>query len=242
MDEQEGKKPTISLIQAFPTLVCVYDWPDKEEFNRDLILELYQLRSRDPNGIYRSNLAGTWHSDLTVLKDCGEPGDQLGRMFHKVFSTLGDVQAEKRGGNFKLSLTAWAMIYSDRGYSTPHTHPNCHFSGVYYPMDGCKDEKVMATGVRVRPGTLEFMDVRGGPNAQQVKGLNLNPSVRLEPRAGRMVVFPAWLPHMVHPIHGREDRIAVACNASVVNYDPPKEEKSEQPAEKPKQREGKKAK
>lgn len=225
---QEGK---LQVIPAFPTFVCAYQWPDIEGFNFDLELELYRMRTRDHEGIYRSNAAGTWHSALTALKECGEPGKKLGQMFFQLFTSLADCHGGKKGGKYEMTLSAWAMMYRDGGYSTPHTHPNCHFSGVYYVRTGKAEEpKTMATGVKVLPGTIEFLDTRGGPNSQQITGLTLQPALRMPPTPGLMLVFPAWLPHFVHPVTGEGERIAVSCNAQIRKYIlPSEEEKKDDP-------------
>jgi uncharacterized protein (TIGR02466 family) len=221
---EEGK---LGVTSAFPTFVCTYKWPNVEGLNWDLAAELYKVRGADPEGIYRSNIAGTWHSADRVLEKCGEPGKKLGQMFFQVFTAMADCHGGKKGGKYEMGLTAWAMMYSDRGYSTPHTHPNCHFSGVYYVAtdDGDAEPKTMATGVKVRPGTLEFIDVRGGPAGHQVQGLTMNPALRIPPEPGLMVVFPAWLPHFVHPVDGGKERLAVACNAGIRKYHLPSDNK-----------------
>ena len=209
---------------AFPTFVGIREWVGTEELNRLLELEIMRVRTKDPEGIYRSNIAGCWHSGDNITKAIGPAGEMLNSMFFAAFSDLAGAQAPKRG-EIKLSLQTWAMMMRDRGYSTTHTHPNCHFSGVYYVRTGPESpEKTMATGVAVHPGDIEFMDIRGGPNSQQVKGLTLQPSLRFTPRAGTMLVFPSWLPHFVHPVDGEGDRISVACNATVVKFEPKKEE------------------
>jgi uncharacterized protein (TIGR02466 family) len=209
----------VQFINAFPTLIGVRQWEGVEELNKQLALEIYKERTRDPEGIYRSNIAGTWHSKDKVTARLGDAGAELNRMFFEVFSAITGGHAPHKG-TVKLALQPWAMMYRDRGYATVHTHPNCHFSGVYYVETGPESpSKTMATGVIVKPGSLEFIDTRGGVGAQQVPGLVLQPSVRIPPVAGMMIVFPCWLPHFVHPVEGEGDRIAVACNATVAKYE-----------------------
>lgn len=206
------------FANAFPTYLAIREWEGVEELNTALELELYKQRAQDPTGIYRSNVAGTWHSADNVTGLIGKAGEQLNQMFFEVFSDLAGAHATSKG-QVKLRLQTWAMMYQDRGYATVHTHPNCHFSGVYYIRSGPKaPDKVMATGVSVQPGSLEFIDVRGGPNAIQVKGMVLQPSLRVPPKEGLMIVFPCWLPHFVHPVEGPGERIAVACNATILEY------------------------
>lgn len=236
---EEGK---FKANLAFPTIIGTYLWPDVEQLNRDLALELYKLRGEDHEGIQRSNVGGTWHSKTTVLTQCGAPGQQLGKMFYQVFAHLARANGSPAGNQLEMNLAAWAMIYGDRGYSTPHTHPNCHYSGVYY-IAGAEEQNPL--GSKIAPGTLEFVDPRGGPNSLQVRGIMTNPTFRIPFQPGLMAVFPSWLVHFVHPLYNdkNQDRISVACNGTIVKVTPPKEEKSEdKPAKKPKQREGKKAK
>lgn len=219
-------KPTgkTKFANAFPTYLAIREWEGVEELNNKLELELYKHRADDPEGIYRSNVAGTWHSGDNVTQYLGDAGKQLNQMFFETFSDIAGAYSATKG-QVKLRLQPWAMMYKDRGYATVHTHPNCHFSGVYYvrsaPPTG--PAKIMATGVAVQPGDLEFIDLRGGPNALQVKGMVLQPSLRIHPKPGMMIVFPCWLPHFVHPVEGPGDRISFACNATVLEFAPHKE-------------------
>ncbi len=114
-------------------------------------------------------------------------------------------------------------MYKNGGLASPHNHPNCHVSGVYYVDDGEPGEaQMMATGTQVPPGALEFIDTRSGVGQQAIKGFNLQPSFRLPAKKHRMVVFPSGLKHMVYPFTGAGERISVACNGSLKQYTPPK--------------------
>jgi uncharacterized protein (TIGR02466 family) len=224
----KDEKQKVTVHNAFPTNVGVIDWevtPDGtpiDEFVQDMEVQLYRMRAKDPDGIYRSNLAGTWHSKDTVLRET-KRGPELERMFHTVFQEMSKLN-HAQPGEYGWQLQAWCMMYSDRGYATPHTHPNCHFSGVFYVNAGAETEELtMATGVRVWPGMFEAIDPR--TVNMSAPGLNLQPGFRLPPKTGRMICFPSWLPHMVHPVIGDDMRIAVACNGAVKKFTPAKEDK-----------------
>ena len=213
----------------FPTFVVQMEWPDTEQLNADLELDLCKRRIKDPDGIYRSNTAGTWHSDTTLLDHPRKTANEaLFKMFGRGFNQLAVQHAAPQNQIMSWKLQAWGMIYSDRGYATPHNHPNCHFAGVYYVKtgaDGSSPEKVMATGVSRQAGDLEFI----GPHAhaQQAKGINLQQAFKVTPKPGLMVLFPAWLNHFVHPLDLDEGdtRIAISCNGTLVKSEPHKEEK-----------------
>ncbi len=222
----EQEPSPINKSVMFPTFFLVKQWDNSEKLNDALRLEIYRERIRNPAGIYRSNASGTHHTDTKLLQWAGDPAQQLADMWTVMFRALADQWGGQTGGSYEFSMSAWAMIYADRGYATAHTHPNCHMSGVYYvdSKDG-ENPKTMATGDRVWPGELEFVDTRGCFQLQ-VPGLVLQPAQRIKPTPGLMVVFPSWVPHFVHPVVGDEERISIACNASIRKYTRPnKEEK-----------------
>ena len=33
-----------------------------------------------------------------------------------------------------------------------------------------------------------------------------------------LVIFPAWIEHMVHPHHGSENRISIAINIKLIDF------------------------
>lgn len=205
------------LLQIFPTDLQRIDWPEAGALNDDLKDALWKKRALDPKGVYRSNSSETWHSQDDVLSTTGEAGQMLADMFHQAFMQYASNYSNYKG-ELQMKLAAWAMMYSDRGYATVHTHPNCHFSGVYYVDVGEKVEDVtMATGVRIQPGTIEFVDTRP-TGSVRAPGLNLQPAARIEPKDGRMLCFPHWLPHFVHPVVGDHVRIAIACNATILSF------------------------
>ena len=46
-------------------------------------------------------------------------------------------------------------------------------------------------------------------------GLSVGSNETVSPKAGRLVMFPAWLLHQVRPYRGDAERISVALNLSV---------------------------
>lgn len=199
----------------FPTIPLSRDWGNVEGMNQSIKEQLWRERALDPEGLYRSNLAGTWHSKDGVLQRMGDAGKQLHDMFGQGFTTYAyEIFKTDPKLRVEVRMSAWAMIYGDRGYAAVHTHPNCHVSGVYYVDNTAQErELIMATGVPVRSGDIEFLDTRRGGEFQ-IKGMNRNPSAVFGYKTGRMLLFPSWLPHYVHPIVGPGERIAIACNAT----------------------------
>ena len=167
-------------------------------------------------------MSGTWHSKDDVLETCGRAGEKLADIMFKAAMEYAGWFATHPGGNLEMKLSAWAMMYAKGGYATVHNHPNCQFSAVYYVAGGHEsEEKVMATGDTITPGSIEFIDTRGA-GMTSIKGLNFSPVARIVPKAGRLLVFPSWLPHFVHPVD-TDDRISIACNIRILKYVLPKE-------------------
>ncbi|TCJ36581.1 TIGR02466 family protein [Parafrankia sp. BMG5.11] len=110
---------------------------------------------------------------------------------------LGDAAAEVTQG---ILAEAWAVVYRGGGSLRPHTHHDSAWSGVYYVDAGGTDA-----------GHLQMLDPRPAAVARGTS----SGAVRTEPRPGRMVAFPGWLPHSVQatlPDGGL--RIAVAWNVA----------------------------
>jgi hypothetical protein len=214
--------PPLGIMSVFPTHIGQRQY-DAEGLNQKLISNIYRNKGEDSEGMYRSNAAGTWHSDTDLLSWIDEP--DLGKMFQKSFCAYTQTYGVKPNAEIGLRLQAWAMVYKDGGYATVHTHPNCHMSAVYY-LDNTSDDvdhgRKMVTGARACPGDIEFVDSRAS-GGYQFPGVNLLSAFRLTPTAGMMIVFPSWLQHFVHPIIGKKDRLCISCNATITSHNPPKE-------------------
>ena len=206
-------------MDIFQTLVQQTDFPF-ESFTNKLQDEILEYKKDDEDGVYRSNQAGTWHSNDLLFQSI-ESGQELSQMFFDCFQKYAGAHATQPG-EIHMKLSAWAMVYSNGGYATVHTHPNCQFSGVFYVNTGEQSDEVTATGTSIKAGDIEFVDTRGS-GAFQVKGLNLQPAARITPKTGRLIVFPSWLPHFVHPVRGDSTRISVACNSKILQYNIHKE-------------------
>lgn len=91
-------------------------------------------------------------------------------------------------------------------YHRTHTHPNRFLSGVYYVQvpDGA--------------GAIEFTDpiaarVNTAPPLKTSSDFYPQ-SIKVEPKEGMIVLFPAWLAHSVGPTHGETPRLSVSFNFS----------------------------
>jgi len=123
----------------------------------------------------------------------------------------------------------WAnLIFDAGGYSTPHFHGSGRtlWSGVYYPqglekndnLDEFKEEEWIQLGHKDGDGILVLYDPAKVVKAQVYKPFKTaeyyGQEVTVVPRESLLVLFPAWMSHMVTPLTKKENRysISFACN------------------------------
>jgi uncharacterized protein (TIGR02466 family) len=107
----------------------------------------------------------------------------------------------------EIELFAWANVLRDGDYFTPHTHANSAWSGALYLDVGDAGAE--------HGGLLCFRDPRAGA-AMVIAESNAFDSactVRIAPKSGELIAFPAWLVHWVTPYRGARPRISIAFNA-----------------------------
>lgn len=201
-----------SLTMQFGTPLVSYRWPASEEMNEGLTkLILREEESDDEGRGVRSN-AGGWQSRGNLIMR-PEPEFQAlkQRMETMVFGLLGAlVRKDGTKRTFTLLFDSWANVCRNGNYNVVHTHPNAMWSIVYYVAAGEPDASIPYSGL------LELLDPRESANYIQVPNTVLDARTFVENRPGRMVLFPSWVKHMVHPFVGSGVRISIACNVNVV--------------------------
>jgi uncharacterized protein (TIGR02466 family) len=200
-------------VTLFSTPVVLSDLPDAAALNADLRAAIVHRETTHP-GTQHSNLGG-WQSEWDMDRWGGAAAIKLlaiGR------NTANRVTTDRLGNPVALTWKAnlWANIKRSGLGNEFHSHPGSFWSGVYYVDDG---------GIEADPslgGELEFMDPRGpGPAmyaphlAYGKAGLSVGANETVRPKAGRLVMFPAWLLHQVRPYRGKAQRISIAFNLSL---------------------------
>ena len=201
-----------SLSMVFATHLVVHDWPNSETHNSEL-QELVLGKEADDlkNDITRSN-SGGWQSAgnlITWKESCIEIFRQ--RIEKLVTNILQHIIRDQGGDrSFRLLIDSWANVNRRGDYNVVHTHPNCMWSGVYYVTPGVPDPDVPHGGL------LELLDPREAANYIQVTNTVLDARHFFENKPGRMLLWPSWVKHMVHPYVGEGERISIAFNVNVV--------------------------
>jgi uncharacterized protein (TIGR02466 family) len=201
-----------SLTMQFGTPFVSYLWPDTEKMNQALAeLILAEEKSDDEGRGIRSN-AGGWQSRGNLITRPDPEIQALKQLMEEmVFSLLGAiVRKDGTERTFTLLFDSWANVCREGNYNVVHTHPNAMWSIVYYVAAGNPDASIPYSGL------LELLDPRESANYIQVPNTVLDGRTFVENRPGRMVLFPSWVKHMVHPFVGSGVRISIACNVNVV--------------------------
>ncbi len=98
------------------------------------------------------------------------------------------------------SIRIWGTVLGSEGCQTPHNHPLGWLSGVYYAQ--LPSDMAEPGG---QDGWLEF----GAPPERYV--VSCEPALRaVEPKEGRLVLFPSYFYHRTEPFQSSEPRISLA--------------------------------
>jgi uncharacterized protein (TIGR02466 family) len=104
---------------------------------------------------------------------------------------------------------SWAHITRDGGYHESHVHPNCSWCGIYYLEPGdCTFNP--PNGVNRFFPTTQVQYVDYGTQAW------VQVPIASQPTEGKLILFPAYVPHSAAPYRGTRDRIVLSFNARVV--------------------------
>ena len=182
----------------FPTPIYIADLND-QNLNQQLEQDIIAWSNRD-KGLNRTNVNG-WHSptDMNKLPEYKKLIDILYEAQREIYKQE-HLDSEPFLGNM------WANINPPGAMNRAHMHPNALWSGVYY--------------VKAHPdsGHLKVDDPRAAASMSRPRQKSGPTPSRLwretsfEPKAGRLIMFPAWLTHCVDPNKSNDIRISVSFN------------------------------
>ena len=202
-------------------------WPDCDELNRQLRRVVLDRMAASP-GLKKSNCGG-WQSERN-LQLWGGPAveellDRMHTMLREVIrATVHDPDESLLNG---WDIEAWANVNQLGDSVAAHTHSGGvnMWAAIYYVDTGD------AAGAP-SSGFTHFMDMSGTPrpvcdDAPVPSSLPATGSrqdrceqpawhgdhdLQIQPHAGKMVIFPATLPHYVTSYEGTDKRITIAFN------------------------------
>ena len=193
------------FLALWSTLVLQRELPGHEAANALLqeLIEAQDAAQPDLTTDYRAdNLLALEHPVIGWLREC-------------VNKTAVDYLA-RCGLDYALewTLQGWASVNRFGDYHDLHNHPHAYLSGTYYVAVPAQPTRRELPGRGDRtPGAISFYDPRGQANMTAIKG---DPQIEAEhlvqPGAGTVLMWPAFLHHLVHPNLAQAPRISISFN------------------------------
>tara|TARA_R100000278_G_scaffold9217_5_gene11136 strand:+ start:1477 stop:2055 length:579 start_codon:yes stop_codon:yes gene_type:complete len=185
------------IIESFfPTLIYGKDIKiDNRLFEKEII----EWSKKDP-GVQKTNRKG-WHSTTEMHKiPVFKP------LVNEILVTMNEIWEKEWLDRVPVLGNMWANINPPGAYNAPHIHPNSLFSGVYYVKAPKNSGRLVCNDPRA--GVQLNMPVRkeGQPPKELWRDCTL------EPKEGRLIIFPFYLWHNVESNLSEDLRISVSFN------------------------------
>jgi uncharacterized protein (TIGR02466 family) len=205
--EQPSPMNSNTIQARWHFAVPVYEKLIADFFPRQqrLIDTILAMRQSD-TGIRRSNQGG-WHSDDRLLYN--EDNDirwLMQAILKMAAASIHDFEKDRAHGN-PLMTIAWANINNTHDWNQPHQHLPADWSGVFYVS---VDEAKERTVGKPAPGDILFFNP--APQGDRLKSYC---TISYPPKNGLLLLFPAFLMHMVTPHTSENPRISISFNIRV---------------------------
>jgi tetratricopeptide (TPR) repeat protein len=209
LDDERGE-----ILNGYDSLVRIFDleppegFSNMESFNRELDAWLDRLHPTTREHIYQSLRGGS----QTVEQIFGQGFELIDRLEKRISEAVTRYVADlkpdenhpflsRKGEGFSYA-GSWSSRLSDKGFHANHLHPEGWISSCYYVAvpEAAKDENA-------RQGWIKF----GEPDI----AVPLKEPVRraIQPKPGRLVLFPSYMWHGTIPFYDTEKRTTIAFDA-----------------------------
>lgn len=195
--------PRPEVMRLWPTQILRHRLPGAEQANPHLaehVLNLDAARADMTVGYLEANIFDGKHPAIGWLRNC-------------VDRAVLDY-AKEAGIDYDLEwrIQGWANVNRFGDYHNLHNHPHSWLSGTYYVQVPDRPKKLPGRS-DLNPGAISFYDPRPQANMNAVRGDGqVDPEFRILPKPGEMLLWPAFLHHLVHPNHSDEPRISISFN------------------------------
>ena len=196
----------INTHKFFSVPIFEFRLENSDVLNIDLEKYIYDLRSKNPDGIKKSN-AGGWHSPNFKINE----NPILIRFLNQIKNCLKKIISEEFGWKYDLNKIKidgmWSIINKKNSFNTKHNHPNCFLSSAYYVK------------AKNNSGCINFFDPKEQKNIRYPiteKITELSAQVtKFEPEEGTLLIFPSYLYHSVEENLSNEDRVVISFNIDI---------------------------
>lgn len=190
------------FITLWPTTLLRRELPGSEAANpilADLIQKMDSQKQDMTTDYLSDNFLALDHPAVKWLGQC-------------IQKTIADYMAHQ-GADYQLryQIQGWANVNRFGDYHDLHNHPHSYLSGTYY-VDIPEQQQ---TGQRkdLTPGAISFYDPRPQANMLAIRNdQQVNPEHTIQPKPGMLLLWPAFLHHLVHPNLSQMPRISISFN------------------------------
>jgi len=222
----EKKKIVANYTPLWPT---PFGWAnlgeDYRELNKRLVNDMeteMELDSLGNGGTFYNNNLG-WQSKNAMEKKYTSFAQLVPTISAVATALMGKSGVRSNEGSNVKNL--WAnVILGQGGYSFPHTHGygDTLWSGVYYPkgledienLDELDVGENLSHGIKQGGGNLIIRDSNISKVLVQAKSYNTSDiyerNFSITPRESLLVLFPAWVEHMVTPTDNDVKRYSIS--------------------------------
>jgi Flp pilus assembly protein TadD len=202
--------PRYRSLYDYERFVKVYDlevppgWQSIATFNHDLAAAQQRLHSLSTHPLDQSLRFGT-QSQRSLLRETNPAIraflDQLQRpleMYRQAIGSGPDHPLSSRNHGIPEIVGCWSVRLQRGGYHVNHTHPAGWISSAYY----------VEVPPEVADETAQSGWIKFGEPGVPVPGAT--PERLVQPKPGRLVLFPSYMWHGTTPITGDQPRMTVA--------------------------------
>tara|TARA_Y100000590_G_scaffold150593_1_gene172996 strand:+ start:1400 stop:2002 length:603 start_codon:yes stop_codon:yes gene_type:complete len=196
---------TSEINLFFSTPVWTSIIPNHEKINKSILSYIYDLKTKDPMGLKRSNFKG-WHSNYFDLND-PKTKEFINSIQNPLKELFNDMEWDLSKQKVRIS-SMWSIINKKEALNGRHIHGNNYISAAYYVKAPQKC------------GNIVFYDPRSAPTfhhpiTKKPNQLNSN-SHSITPKEGLLVLFPSYLHHSVEVNESNEERIVISFNINLI--------------------------
>ena len=189
--------------RLWPTTIMRLRLPGADEANPLIASHIEELDSAqsDMTADYLGgNLLSSDHPAIGWLKNCFDR------------AVLDYARGTGVDHDLEWTIQAWPNVNRFGDYHNLHNHPHSWLSGTYYVT--VPDDDLPQGGRSDRnPNAISFFDPRPQANMLAIRGdPQVDPEFRIRPEAGELLVWPAFLHHLVHVNLSDAVRISVSFN------------------------------
>jgi uncharacterized protein (TIGR02466 family) len=199
------------VASHFPTLFMMREYAHSAALNQTLERLMLRLETETANIAPATSNIGGYHSDTTLFQ---RPEPEIVAMrelvqaaLHEYVPKFLEANCHAPPGKLNLRLWGWGINMRAGDINFQHVHPDAKVSGVYYVS-----VPPAPPGASAEEGAIMFVDPR--PRAHMNRVQNQTTEITVTPKAGMMILFPAYYEHAVIPFRGSGVRTCIAFNAN----------------------------